>query len=102
MDGEEQLTQRAQVVEQRGREKYGNDVWPELVASLGRAGIVGQPVAQAIVQPDAVDRIARTAREALLLEVGGNDTSVARNAERTYTEIREAEREQYRKLKGRR
>ena len=103
IDNEQELAQRAQVVDARGREKYGNEVWPELVASLSRAGITGQPVAQALVQPDAVDRFARTARECLLNEMSNTaDTSVSRNAEATYNDIREKERERFRKLKGRR
>ena len=99
---DEQLTRRAEDVEKAGRDKFGNLIWPEMVGALGRAGIVGEPIAQVIQTPDAVDRIARATREALLNEMSSTDTGISRNAERTYLDLRDAEREQYRKMKGRR
>jgi hypothetical protein len=99
MDDEQRQREIIDRVEKSGRDRFGEQ-WPEMLGSLGRCGAAAS-VAQVVALPDAVDRISIAGREALLFESNSEDTTIARNASRTYSALREADRLAHKKMKGR-
>jgi hypothetical protein len=99
MDDEQRRRETLDRVEKSGRDRFG-EAWPEMLSSLGRCGAAAS-VAQIVGTPDAVDRISIAAREALLFESNSEDTTIARNASRVYSDLRTQDRERHRRMKGR-
>jgi hypothetical protein len=95
----DELVRRVQKVEQEGAEKYG-DQWQTYISAISRAnpaGIPDEAWKPILDRPDAADVIAAGGREALInMATNGDD-----QANRAYSQMREAERREHRLSKGR-
>src|SRR5262249_29763736 len=100
MPDDQTLHQRANEVEAEGVAKYGKETWATMVGSLARLGATPDQVAATLQARDAVDRFARSGREGLLAGMLNPDTAISRQAERVHSELREKERELWRRHKG--
>jgi hypothetical protein len=100
MNENEQLVARVQRVQAEGEEKYGTDRWGTYISAISRAnpqGIPDQAWGPILDRPDACDVIAAGGREALITMATNGD----READRTYSQMREKERKEFRLLRGR-
>ncbi len=95
MDDFENLVQR---IDAEGKQRFGDD-WPRLLGAVGRqtGGLTPEAMKQVLAQPDPAAQLARAGRENLLTEVANGN----RDSERAYAEMRERERAEYRRYKGR-
>ncbi len=91
---------RAAQVDDAGKAKFGNG-WQTRIAAIGRVGVDANAMRGIVVQPDAVERLDVAGREALLQIMANGDAATAREAEREYNAIRDADRDHHRKMKGR-
>jgi hypothetical protein len=89
--------ERAAQVEREGKERFG-DSWPKLLGALGRRGVDRTALANVMKSPDATSILALGGREALVEAASNGD----HEAERTYSEIRRAERKSFALSRGRR
>ena len=87
-------------VDKSGATRFG-DSWKicldALHRSTGGVGIERGAMEQILKTPDPAQLLERAGREQLLTEADGGN----KESEYNYSKIREAEREQHRKLKGR-
>jgi hypothetical protein len=84
----------------RGKQRYGEKPWADCIDAIAKSvpgGIPEAAMAQILTQPDPANFIFTAGREALLNRADGGD----KEAEYAFAQIRQAEREQHRKLKGR-
>ena len=98
---DQQLAEKANEVEKAGKAKFGEEAWSTMLGALSRMGVQPQQVADALRQPDAMDRFARAGREGLLNDLTNPDTAISRQAEKIHCELRERERDFYRRSRGR-
>jgi hypothetical protein len=92
----EDINERAALVDAAGKVKFGESVWPKLVAALGNTGVTPDQLVGVISQPNGVDLIAAAGRHALI-DAADSDHEAAQ----AYAEIRDAERLKYRRSRGR-
>jgi hypothetical protein len=95
----DELARRAEQVEAEGRSKYGEN-WSKYVDAIGRVlpnNVTPEAWRQVLDQADAVDRIAAGARDVMIALASDGDDQ----ANRTYSQMREEERREYRLLKNR-
>jgi len=87
-------------VDKSGKTRFG-DNWEVCLDAVrratGGAGIARQHMEEILKTPDPAQLLERAAREQLLTEADSGN----KESEYAYSRIREAEREQHRKLKGR-
>jgi hypothetical protein len=95
------LAAAATEIENDGLRRFGKDTWPVLVDAVNKSiprGVDPADVLKtAISSGDAAHAIARAGREALAI-IGSSGNH---EAEREYRKLRTAEREEYRKSRGR-
>ena len=93
MTDQEQLMQRAAQVEAALKERYGNEVALNMIASMTRLGGVPN-LDQILRRDDAVDVVGQLGRTALSDDQSGE-------SDKAWRELRSREREEHRKYKGR-
>lgn len=98
---DERLTQRAEEIERRARDRYGNDGWSDRLQALDKVGVNGPALAEVVKRDDALDLLEHASYEALCREasnVGPNGEwkPYDRAAEERLTRARE------KRLEGRR
>jgi hypothetical protein len=98
---ENQLAAKVLEIETEGKSRHG-DAWGKYVDAIARANSnnpqLGAAMKEVLGQPDPCAIIAAGGREALINLADQGDEA----ADRTYAKIREAERQEYRTLRGRR
>jgi len=95
---DEKLMQDCQRVEQAGSARYGADRWKASLDAIGRQGGVSEAnMRQIVTAPDAAGLLYAMGREALLQQSDAGD----HESERIYRQMREDERAEYRKYRGR-
>jgi hypothetical protein len=95
----DELARRAEAVEAEGRSKYGEN-WGRYVDTLGRVlpkDVSPEAWRQVLGQANAVDVLAATAKDVMIALASDGDDQ----ANRTYSQMREEERREYRLLKNR-
>jgi hypothetical protein len=98
MNENEQLVARVERVQREGEEKYGSQ-WNRYIGAIGQAnpkGISDEVWRHVLSQENAADLIAAGGRTAMIALADTDDT-----VSRAYSEMREAERKEYRLMKGR-
>jgi hypothetical protein len=107
---EQQLFQKAKDLDDAGKARYG-DNWSRMIDALGKTGQAAAVQQLVLSQSDPTEAIGHLGKQALLLRADAlapkGDTFVDsgeqpdRAASAAYSEIRIAERERHRKLRGR-
>jgi hypothetical protein len=97
-ENDTKFTQDLQRIENEMKSRYGDDGTKDICKVLGRAGGIPKPVMEGVLQTaDPADTLRRASNELLLQEsYGGNLES-----EMKFRQIRQQQREAWRKLKGR-
>jgi hypothetical protein len=98
MNENEQLVARVERVQREGEEKYGSQ-WNRYIGAIRQAnpkGISDEVWRHVLSQENAADLIAAGGRTAMIALADTDDT-----VSRAYSEMREAERKEYRLMKGR-
>lgn len=93
------LVARVQQLDEEGRQRFG-DEWSKYIDAIGRAnpsGIAPEAWRQILARQDAADLVVAGGREALVNMATNGD----KEAEYTYGKIREQERQNWRRYKGR-
>jgi hypothetical protein len=92
------LTKRVAEVEAQAKVRFGDD-WTTALAAVGRAtgGIDPAVMKQLLATPDPASLLMVAGKEQLLVESDAGD----KNAEYEFSRIREKERANHRKLRGR-
>jgi hypothetical protein len=96
---DQQFVARVQRVDEEGRQRYG-DQWGVLLDAISKQnpqGINNDVMAHVVAQPNAADILAAGGRDAMINLATAGD----QHADRAYSQMREAERREYRLLKGR-
>jgi len=94
---DEKFVQDLNKTEQSGKARYG-DRWQAAIDAIGRqGGLPEQAMRQIVSGPDPAGLIYNAGKEALLVQSDAGD----HEAERIYREMRSAEREQFRRDRGR-
>jgi len=95
----------AETLEKDGARRYGES-WATYVSAIDRALPKtisrGEVVKAALASEDGAASIAAAGREALLALTTSENRQIARESEAAYVAIRQAEREAFRKARGRR
>jgi hypothetical protein len=96
----DELVRRVEQVEADGKARYGEN-WPTLISAIDRAAggnpQLGAAIHQVLSEPDPAAILAQSGREALVNMASNGD----KEAEYTYGKMREAERQAWRRYKGR-
>jgi hypothetical protein len=98
---DEKLSREVNAVDAQAKQRFGEEQWATAIDALGKAagpaGIPEDAMRQILQQPDPAGVLMNAGKEALLQRSDAGDTQ----AEYEFARIRQAEREQYRKLRGR-
>jgi hypothetical protein len=104
---DEALDRAAQAVEADGKRRFGEEGWGQSLAAIGKAlaavqkenpdVTAGVVVKEAMRRPDPAGALFLAGREALIGQASEGD----HDSENAYSKIRQREREEYRRSKGR-
>jgi len=98
---DENFNKRLSDLEAQGKQRFGAENWDTTIAAIGRAvgsaGISRPAMDQILQQADPAAFLNNAGREQLINEASNGN----RESEMAYSKMRNAEREQWRKLKGR-
>jgi hypothetical protein len=99
------FVKQAENLEATGKARYGEN-WPVFVSAIDRALPKtidrGQVVKAALATEDGAASIAGAGREALLSLTTSENRAIARESEAAYVAIQQAERDAFKKARGRR
>jgi hypothetical protein len=96
---DDDLTRTVERVEQDGKSRFG-DAWGQYISAIGKVHgghpKLGEAMREVLSQADPAAVIAQSGRESLIALADSDD-----EANRSYSEIRQRERDHYRLMKGR-
>lgn len=97
-DDDYAIGQAVDRIEQQGKIRHGEH-WQQYIGALQRiGGITPEGAKFLLAQPDPVATVVEAGKEVLLNEADNGN----RDSELAYSEARQAEREAYKRLRGRR
>jgi hypothetical protein len=97
---DETLNRRIAEVEQQAKTRFGSEAWETALSAVSRAtggGITADAMKEILKTPDPGNLLFTACREQLLNEADAG----SKDSEYAYSKIREKERENHRRLKGR-
>jgi hypothetical protein len=107
MSDDEALARASQAVEEDGKRRFGDEGWSQSLGAIGKAlaavqkdnpGVTAGTVVQAAMQrPDPAGALFTAGREALIGQASEGD----HDAEVAYSKIRQREREEHLRARGR-
>jgi hypothetical protein len=97
----DELANRAAVVDAQGRAAFGESTWTTLCTAMTRQNVSPQVLAPVVVRGDAVERLAEIGQQAALTEMqnGRPSDPFYKECEAAYTIVRNEQRALYAKLK---
>lgn len=99
----EAMLQRAAEVQSGGEERWGKELWGEMIQSVHRIGVPATAIQQIVASQDGVQEFELLGKNSMLHEMAAGTPTDARvkHLEDVYGRIRERERENHRAIHGR-